>query len=397
MGGQGVYVRALSAALRDLGHVVDVASGPPYPDLEPGVGLIKLPSLDLFAVDNAFAALRPRHFKAPGDLAEWALHNTGAFGELHAFGQRLFAWMRDYGQNYDIVHDNQSLSRGVLRLAQSGMALVATIHHPITVDLRAALQAEPSRFNRLLLRRWHGFVATQARVARSLDHILTVSEASKAAIVEDFAVAPDAIRVAANGVDHTVFTPAPGVLREANLIVTVASADTPLKGLKVLIDALGRLAPSQPDLRLAILGRLREGPAQDAITAHGLDGRITTYQSLAKTEVASLFQRAGVCVFPSLFEGFGLPAAEAMACGAPVITSDGGALPEVVGDAGIVTPAGAPDALATAIDQVLADPARRIALSARAAARATAAFSWSEHAQTAVSIYRSAMARQAEC
>ncbi len=395
VGGQGVYVRAVTAALADLGHQVDVIAGPPYPELDPRVGLVTLPSLDLFARDNAFAAFRPRFLGCWPDFAEWALHNTGAFGEVYAFGARFAAWAQTQGRGYDVIHDNQGLSRGLLAAQRAGPPAVATLHHPITADLTCALAAEPRLWRRLLLRRWHGFVRTQAAVARRLPALLTVSHAAKARAVADFRLDPARVHVCPNGVDQDVFRPRPDIARDPDLLVTAASADVPLKGLAVLMRAMARLRASHPKARLTVIGRLRDGPARDALEAAGLADRVRFVSGLSVEDIAALYARAAIVASPSLFEGFGLPAAEAMACGAAVVATDGGGLPEVVGDAGVITPAGDDAALARAIAALLDAPARRAALGADAYARARAVFSWRAHAQAAVGLHRAVIAQRA--
>ncbi len=396
VGGQGVYVRAVTRALADLGHQVDVVSGPPYPDLDPRVGLVKLPSLDLFARKRAVLAFRPSFLARPADLAEWTLHNSGAFGEMYAFGLRFAAWWRENGARYDIIHDNQTLAGPMRALTEGGAPMIATLHHPISVDLRLALAAERRLHYRVLVRRWHSFLRAQARTARALPPLLTVSDAAKRQAVTDFQHTPLRIHVAANGVDDQMFHPRPDTPRDPNLIVTAASADVPLKGLAVLIKAMARLRDSHPHTQLTVIGRLREGPAKRALDAAGLGERVVFVSGVSSADIAALYARAAVVACPSLFEGFGLPAAEAMACGAAVVASDGGGLPEVVGDAGRITPAGDDAALAKTLAELLDDPAARLALGARAAARAQSAFNWHDHAATAVSLYRQVVARTAQ-
>ncbi len=390
VGGQGVYVHHLSKALIDLGHSVDVASGPPYPDLAPGIGLVKLPSLDLFAEDNAFSAIRSRHFSSWSDVSEWLSHNSGAFGEPYAFGRRLRRFIKNNPGRYDVVHDNQTLARALLKIRKT-VPVVTTLHHPISIDLKLALQSEKRWWMRALIRRWHRFVGMQAKVAQKLDPILTVSEASKYAAMRDFGVPARSFHVVPNGVDQDIFAPQADVVREDNLIVTTASADTPLKGLPVLIKAFARIANEYPKLRLVVIGRLRNGPTKEAIEAAGLESRITFCGGISQDEIAKLFCKATIMVSPSLFEGFGMPAAEAMACAAPVIVSTGGALPEVAGDAGIITPKGDAEALAKAIMYLLENPGKRVELGQAALMRARTVFLWSEHAAGAVALYRLAL------
>ncbi len=393
VGGQGVYVRHLSKALVDLGHNVDVASGPPYPDLAPGIGLVKLPSLDLFAEDNALSALRSKHFSSWSDVSEWLAHNSGAFGEPYAFGRRLRRFIRNNPGRYDVIHDNQTLARALLKIRKT-VPVVTTLHHPISIDLKLALQSEKRWWMRTLIRRWHRFVKMQARVARKLDPILTVSKASRQAAMRDFGVPERAFHIIPNGVDQSIFAPQDGVVREDNMLVTTASADTPLKGLPVLIKAFAQIADAYPKLRLTVIGRLRNGPTKDAIEAAGLKNRITFRGGIEQEEIASLFCQATIMISPSLFEGFGMPAAEAMACGAPVIVSTGGALPEVAGDAALITPKGDATALAAAITQLLENPKMRDELGQAARIRARDVFSWPEHAAGAVALYRQAISVQ---
>jgi glycosyltransferase involved in cell wall biosynthesis len=390
VGGQGIYIRFLSTALLDLGHQVDVISGPPYPELDPRAGLIKLPSLDLFTEDNAFSALRWKHWHTWADLSEWLSHNSGAFGEPYAFGRRLRKFVAQNPGKYDVLHDNQTLADGLLKINKT-LPVIATLHHPISIDLRLALQSEKRWWMRALIRRWHKFLAMQAKTARSLPYILTVSEASKQAALEDFGGRTEQYHVVPNGVDQKIFYPDPKVDRTQNLLVATASADTPLKGLPTLVDAFSRLAPTHPALKLCIIGRLRDGPTKDAIEKHGLADRIEFRPGLDQIEMARLFRQATICLSASLFEGFGLPAAEAMACGAPVIVSNGGALPEVAGDAGIVVPKGDGAALAAATAKLLADPEQRKRLGEAAAKRAKITFSWERHALMSVELYRKAL------
>ncbi len=393
VGGQGVYVREATKALLEQGARVDVISGPPYPDLAPGVGLIKLPSLDLFSVDNALAAFRPSFMTNWPDFSEWALHNSGAFGEMFAFGARLKRWLRAHAKTYDVLHDNQGLYAALLDAPRIGLPATATLHHPISVDLRFALDQAETWIDRALLKRWHGFVATQAKTARNLPALLTVSEASKAAAVADFDLDPARVRVAHNGVDTNVFRPDPSVDRDPDLIAATASSDTAIKGLVDLIDAFARIAPTRPRLKLAVIGRLRDGPAQRKLAAAGLGERVTFTSGVPSAHIADLYRRAGLVIAPSRFEGFGFPAAEAMACGACVLATDGGALPEVVGDAGVIAPAGDPAAVAAAALALLDAPARRAALGAAAARRARTAFSWAAHARAALDLYADIGAR----
>jgi glycosyltransferase involved in cell wall biosynthesis len=395
VGGQGVYVRELTRALKAEGCEVTVISGSPYPVLDEGVALIELPSLDLFETDNAMLALRWRHLMDGADRHEWLAHNTGAFGEMTAFSIRLERFIREHGDRFDVIHDNQSLAMGMARIDQRLKPVVTTLHHPIHIDRDFAVAGAKNLTYRILARRWHSFVTVQAKAGRRLSRFLAVSAAARDAYAARCRINPARVSVAHNGIDHEAFRPDPSVQREPDLIAAMASADVPIKGLDVLIGALALIAPQRPDLRLEVVGSLRDGPTKRALEATGLADRVTFRSGLTREEIADLYRRAGVFVSASRFEGFGFPAAEAMACGAPVIVSDGGALPEVAGDAGIVTPVGDAQALARAIADVMDDETLRARMSAAGAARAASAFRWSLHAQAAIRLYREALGEAA--
>ena len=388
-GGQGVYVRELARALRQEGCAVSVASGPPYPELEAGTELIRLPSLDLFCESNALLALRWRHLRSWADLYEWGAHNTGAFAEMTAFALRLEGFLKANPGRFDVVHDNQTLSPVFTRI-EAMAPVVTTLHHPIAVDRDFALQGAANWRQRLLTRRWHSFVDRQGRAARRLSRFLAVSEAAANAYAARCGVDPARVRVAHNGIDHAVFHPDPQTPRDADHLVALASADVPIKGLDVLIEALARLKRDGATPRLTVIGSLREGPTKRALETAGLGGQVRFRSALTQAQIADLYRRATAFVSSSRFEGFGFPAAEAMACAAPTIVSDGGALPEVVGEAGLVTPVGDAGTLADTLRRVLGDAALRRRLSEDGAARARAAFRWERHARAARALRRGA-------
>ncbi|WP_421790973.1 glycosyltransferase family 4 protein [Hyphobacterium sp.] len=391
VGGQGVYLRELAIGLRDLGHKVTIASGPPYPDVPEGVELVTFPSLNLFEEDNAFLALRWKHLFSRADRAEWWAHNTGAFGELLAFSYRLQAWLMDHGHRFDVIHDNQTLMPPFSEIARD-IPVVATIHHPVAIDREFAVEGAQKRIDKWLTRRWYGFTDHQAGTLRELDYLLAVSKASIDSHADHYGMAADKAVVAFNGIDHGVFCADPDVSRTPGLIAATASADVPIKGLDVLMTAFVELARQDESLHLEMIGQLRDGRARQILSEAGLLDRVTCKSGVAREEIADLYRRASLVVCPARFEGFGFPAAEAMACGAPVVASNGGALPEVVGDAGLVVPAGDAEAMKTAIRVVLRDPDRAKAMSASGAARAKDAFCWRSHALAASALYEKAIA-----
>ena len=376
-GGQGVYLKYLARALTRAGHRVDVISGEPYPELDEAITLIKLPGLNLFAEEKPFRALKWRHLLSWTDLVEWLSFNYGGFPEPYTFGRRLLRYLNQYGKHYDVIHDNQCLAPALLALQRSGTAVVSTIHHPITHDRAIALAHEDDWGMRLLIRRWHVFLRMQIRVAKQLKHIVTVSVNSKKDIAADFGVATDRLTVIYNGVDSQVFAPRPGVQRDPMHLITTASADQPLKGTRYLIDAVALLVEEFADLKLTFIGKPNPGgPTDQRLEATGLKPRIEFHHGINSEAIVDLYARASIAVVPSEYEGFGFPAAEAMACEVAVVSTCGGALPEVVGDAGVIVPCRDAAALAAGIRKLLVDPQLRQNLALAGRQRVIERFNW---------------------
>jgi glycosyltransferase involved in cell wall biosynthesis len=393
-GGQGIYMRLITKALADLGHHVDVISGPPYPDLDPRVNLISLPSLDMYARDNPIACLNWDILSNRIDRFEWWSHNWGGFPEPYTFGERLADYMQSRIYDYDIMHDNQTLCYGMLRVRDMGLPVVGTIHHPITMDRRIDIAHAPNPWIKFLKWRWYSFLSMQMKVARALDPLIVVSDSTKRDVVRDFGVDPDRMQRIYHGIDHKTFCPRPRVKRKNNLLITTASADVPLKGLIYLIRAYDSLLEKHPDLELLIIGRLREGQTKKELQSRGLLERVRFVSDLSFEDIRDLYAEATIAISPSVYEGFGFPAGEALACGVPLVATNGGSLPEVVGDAGLVVPHSNPAALAEAIHTLLEDPKRRAAMSKPARAHILKNFTWERTAKEVADMYRATMARQ---
>lgn len=388
-GGQGIYLHYLSKALQAAGHAVDVISGPPYPDLVPGVRLIKLPSLDLYNVENHVTALRPKHLKSLTDTFEYFSMLTGGFPEPYTFGRRLIKYFDDVRPDYDIIHDNQSLCYGTLELQRRGYPLVTTIHHPVTSDRELALASATTVKQRLLIRRWHAFIRMQKAVVKQLRHIVTVSEVSAHDVAEAFGLNQARLNVIHNGIDTLTFSPQPDVQRVPLRIMATASADQPLKGLAYLLRAIAELAPRYPDIHLVVVGKLKEdGATNRLIDELGIRNRLRFVSGVETQAIVRLYAEASIVVVPSIYEGFGFPAGEAMACCVPVISTNGGALPEVVGDAGITVPVRDTQAIADNIVRLIEDPSERARLARAGRERIEARFSWQVAAGKMIDFYR---------
>lgn len=391
-GGQGVYVRELSRALVALGHTVTVFAGPPYPGVDPSVALVRVPSLDLYRPDSPF---RPhRAIRDLIDVAEFGVMCAGRFPEPLTFSLRAWRTIARGAGEFDVIHDNQCLGYGLLGLDRR-IPVVATIHHPIAVDLRLELAAATTHKRRAALRRWYGFARMQRRVARRLRRVVTVSAASRAGIAAEMRVDERRISVVPNGVDSDRFRPLAGVSRVPGRIVTTASADAPLKGLGQLLTAYAALRRRR-HVELTVVGRpRRDGPLPRLLRELGLEGDVRFVHGVSVDDLVRLYAEASVAVVPSLYEGFSLPAIEAMACGVPLIATAAGGVPEVVGrdgDAAIVIPPGDIPALITAIERVLDDPELAGCLGHAGRARAVGCFNWRRTAALTADQYREVLA-----
>ena len=393
-GGQGIYMRLISKALVDLGHHVDVISGPPYPELDPRIGLIKLPSLDMYARENPIACLNGEIMGNKTDLFEWWSHNWGGFPEPYTFGVRMADYMRDKIDQYDIMHDNQTLCYGMLDVRDMGLPVVGTIHHPITKDRRIDIAHAKWPWIKFLKWRWYSFLNMQMKVARALDPLIVVSDSTKRDVHKDFKIPMQRMVRIHHGIDHELFTPQPHITRRKNRLMATASADVPLKGLIYLIRAYHMLLADHPDLELVVVGRLREGQTMDELNRLGIRDRVKFISGLSGEDIRDLYAEATIAVSPSVYEGFGFPAGEALSCGVPLVATDGGSLPEVVGDAGIVVPHSNPPALARAIDGLLRDEDRRADMSVKARQHILDNFKWERCARNVVQLYRQTIATQ---
>jgi len=391
-GGQGVYVRHLSRELVALGHTVEVISGPPYPFLEDGVALTELPSLDLYRSPDPFRFPKLSEYKDWIDVVEYAITACATFAEPLTFSLRAARHLKTRLNDFDLVHDNQSLGYGILQIQEMGLPVLETIHHPIVVDRRIETAHETTRWKRFTKDRFYAFTAMQSKVAQRLPRIVTVSSNSFDDIVDGHGVDPAKLHIVHVGVDPTHFKPVPGVERVPGRIMTTASADVAMKGLAFLLEALAKLRVEMPDAHLVVIGRPKtDSRATRTIAELGLTDHVEFVSGVSDDRIVELYSEATVAVVPSLYEGFSLPAIEAMSCGVPLVASTGGALPEVVGTDGetaIHVPPGDVEALVTEVGEVLRHPEVRATVGAAGRRRVQDNFSWRITAERTVAEYR---------
>jgi glycosyltransferase involved in cell wall biosynthesis len=395
-GGQGVYTRHLTRELLELGHRPTVFAGQPYPLVEDGVELVEVPSLDLYRQPDPFRIPKLREFKSLIDVYEFAIMCTAGFPEPRTFALRARKLLAARRDDFDIVHDNQCLAHGLLGMMKDGWPLVATLHHPITVDRELHLAEAKGIKQHITLRRWYGFIKMQCEVAAQIPRVLTVSESSRRDIVAQMGVPADRMHIVPVGVDQRQFVPIPEISRVPGRIMTTASADVPMKGLVPLLEAVAKVR-TERHAELVVIGKPRaESRVGDTNKRLGLEDAVTFVSGVTDRRIVELYTEASVAVVPSLYEGFSLPAIEAMACGVPLVATTGGALPEVVGtdgDTGVLVPPGDVGELAAAIGKVLDEPRFADALGRAGRARVLDRFTWKATAEGTAAQYEEHLGR----
>ncbi|GHJ60349.1 glycosyl transferase family 1 [Nocardioides sp. OK12] len=391
-GGQGIYIRHLSRELVALGHEVEVFSGQPYPELDEGVRLTKVPSLDLYREPDPFRVPRLREFRDRVDVEEFATMCAAGFPEPKTFSTRVARLLRERADEFDVAHDNQVLGYGMLDVEQT-MPLITTLHHPITFDRRIDLAQTRNPYRKLTLRRWYGFLRMQGRVARSARALMTPSETSKRDIARDFGVDPARMQVILLGVDDG-FVP-PTAPRVPGRILAMASADAPMKGIATLLEAFAKLR-TERDVELVLVTKPQPGGrTEKLIDRLSIGDSVRFVHGVSDAELVELMGSAEIACVPSLYEGFSLPTAELMACATPLIVSRAGAIPEVVGPDGLcadlVTP-GDVGELTAALAALLDDPERRAEMGRAGRRRVEEMFSWRAVAATVAAAYEDVIA-----
>jgi glycosyltransferase involved in cell wall biosynthesis len=392
VGGQGVYTRHLTKALVDLGHHAEVLSGQPYPIVDERVPLVELPSLDIY--NDHFPMRMPGlwELKDVWDWAEVTAFSTGTFPEPLAFSLRAWDHLRARRDDFDLVQDNQCLGYGLLLMERMGLPVLGTIHHPITMDRRLEMEHAESARQRWSKARWYAFTKMQTRVASRLRRVITVSRSSYDDICRDHNVAPERLFIVPVGVDPDLFVPIAGIERKPDQIISTASSDVAMKGQRYLLEALAKLRAERPALKLLMVGRLKEGSAaQRTIAQLGLEDAVEFVSGISDERLVDLYNESACAIVPSLYEGFSLPAIEAMSTGCPLVATTGGAIPEVAGLDGetcLMSEPGDSESLASAIRRALEDPVGAERIGAAGRERVIHRWSWRHTAERTVEHYR---------
>lgn len=395
-GGQGIYAAYLAREWKRAGHDVHVIAGPPLPALDPGIPLHEIPNANVFGfpMEEVVRNTPLRRLFDPLTFWELGVSRAGVFPEMQTFGARLLLRWRALQREhrFDVVFDNQCLSWGLLGIQATGVPVVSVIHHPLHLDREADFAIDPTFWKRV--RRTLYFpLFMQQQVAPRLARIVTVSEASRREIERCFGIPEKNVTVVYNGTDAALFRPRPDQRIEADLLFVGRTEDRK-KGIGTLLQAMA-LLPEHVTLKI-VDGRIPDhGLVPAMIRRYGLEKRVVLEKRWFELEdLIAQYSTARAAVVPSHFEGFGFPASEAMACGLPVVASDAGALPEVIGPdghAGRLFASRDPRACADAIADLLSDPARCAQMGRNARARVESAFRWSDAAAQLAGVFEEAI------
>ncbi len=390
-GGQGVYLYFLSRELARMGHSVTILAGSPDPWPMPWAETIPVENLNLWGVRRNFISpSAPWRIFRPLNFFEFASTRFGFLPEMLIFSIRTLHILKKIfpQRNFHILHDVQSLGYGFLLAKHFRRPRVTTVHHPLTIDFQASVERD-----RTLKERYYTVVfyplGMQGRVIRRLDRVLTSSRETAQEIQRAFGVEAEKIRMVYNGLDAEFFRPAEGQPRVPRSLLFVGNTDDSKKGVVHLLRALTLLPP---EIRLTVVdqGAPEKTYAPGLVDEFGLKKRVTFTGKISAETLRHLYQVSELVVLPSLYEGFGLPAAEAMACGTPVVATRVGALPEVLGEegAGVLVPPRDPEEMAREIRRLLEDPPARAQMGIQGRRRVEELFTWGKVAERTVSVYR---------
>ena len=393
-GGQGIYLTYLANELIKLGHEIHVIVGPPWPLFLKGATVHQVENFNFFGKKrdflppgNPFKIFSPLHFY------EFCASRLGVFPEIKAFSFRAFFKLLHLARThrFDILHDNQCLGYGMLLWKLLGVPVVSTLHHPLSID-RATWFEQPSTLKQKVKRVLYYPLLMQKIVSNHLDRIITVSHDSAREIHQAFGIPPEKIRVVYNGLDSREFAPIPGLAKKPNSLIFVGNSEDRKKGLLYLLQALAYL-PESVSLTVVDGGAPQRSFAPMLVEKYKVGRRVFFTGKIGPGDLVRLYGSAEIAVVPSLYEGFGFPAAEAMSCELPVVSSTAGALPEVVGNdgAGILVPARDGPALAKAIRRLLEDPELRRQMGQAGRRRVVNLFTWENAARQMVEVYREAI------
>jgi glycosyltransferase involved in cell wall biosynthesis len=282
-------------------------------------------------------------------------------------------------QGFDVIHELSDFATGTPFLFNLNSKKVITIQ-----DLSGFLF--PDKFHGLGTY-YYRFILP--KVLKKVDYILVSSNQTRNDIVYRFDISDDKIRTLYLGVDHNLFKPRDKERVYDFPYILHVGTEHPLKNLKVAFEAFSRVKKKHKDLKFVKVGGAN--PEYREITLRhvkklGLQEDVIFAGYVPETSLPGIYSQAQLLIFPSLYEGFGLPVVESMACGTPVVASNAGSLPEVVSDAGITVDPYDTDGFSDAIERVLTDDALRKKMIKKGLTWAKR-FTWEKTAEETLKLY----------
>ncbi|MCP4137466.1 MAG: glycosyltransferase family 4 protein [bacterium] len=389
-GGQGIYIFNLTRELAKLGVEVDVIVGPPYPDpLEEWATVYKIENLNMWAIRTF--QMPPEKLKkiySPWHFFDYVLTRLHIFPEMEVFSLKSFFLMRKLlkKKRYDLIHDVQTLGWGMFPMKGYGIPMVTTVHHPLTRDMDADMAMKRTFWEKIATILFYP-LTMQRFIINRLNRVITSFEEGVDELNSAFGVKKEKLSVVYNGMDVELFRNT-GEKREENALLFVGNAEDRKKGIIYLLEALSML-PEYITLTIVDVGPPYKEIAGGRIKKLGLENRVTFTGKVDYDTLVSLYSRKTILVMSSLYEGFGLPAAEAMACETPVVATAAGALKEVVNEeCGILVPPKDPAALKDAILTLLKDKKLREKMGKKGRIWSRENFAWPVAAQNTLNVYK---------
>ncbi len=394
-GGLGIYIYYLSRELARLGVEVDVMVGPPYPDpLDDWATVHKIENLNIWMVKTRkFGRSRLKRIFSTWNFVDYVLTRFHVFPEMETFSMRAFFAVHALlkKKKYDLIHDVNGLGWGLLLMKGFGIPVISTVHHPLSRDRDADLMMDRTFWERLTTVLFYP-LNMQRYVIKRIDRVITSSREGSVELERAFGLSGDKISIVYNGMDVEQFRNT-GVKRDERTILFVGNTEDHKKGIMFLLEALAGLPE---DIRLTIVD---EGPplkknAAALVEKIGVQKRVKFTGKVDQETLVNLYSMASLLVMSSLYEGFGLPAAEAMSCETPVVVTSAGALPEVVdASCGILVEPGNSRALRDAIMSLLNDREARTRMGRNGRKKAVENFSWPAAARNTLEVYKDVIKR----
>ncbi len=379
-GGQGIYLKNVCESLADYGHEITIYSGSPLPIVSSKISIVEVETPKYFETFSFSKRIKifKNQPKSPLEFQDFFETITGTFSEPMFFGQRLQRnnHFKANEKKYDVFHDNQSL--GIYPNTIKSR-LVTTLHHPIQIDRSIDLMNEKSVLKRISISRWYSFLNFQEANVFSSRLVITPSNNSKNDITKFFKYPSNQIEVLWNGINLDDFQ-----FRKkkdfGKKLVTIISSDVPMKNLKNILIGFSIALKNDEGLTLTIIGDVREENLK-LIKSLGLDDFVIIHQKLTKKKLIEILSACDIGISGSLYEGFGFPLIEMIAIGLPILASNKGSLPEIMGDAGITFNPYDPNELSDSIQKLVNNDEMQNKISSNCQIRRDDFFGWDEYAK----------------